>query len=110
MEHHNIPWIQIPVYDLKRAASFYENVLDASFFFEDLNNMPHAIFKENENGIKLLNGALVKIKKNDALSSGPILFFDATGIFDVILKLIKENGGEIIKDKKLITKKESTTS
>ena len=110
MEHSSITWIQIPAEDLKRAATFYEKVFGASFFFEVLNNIPHAVFKEDKNGKKLLNGALIKITEKITSGVGPILFWDATGDFETIIKRIKENGGEVIKTKKLIKKKESETS
>ena len=48
MEHSAIPWIQIPAKNLNRAAIFYEAVFDASFLFEVLNEIPHAIFKGND--------------------------------------------------------------
>jgi predicted enzyme related to lactoylglutathione lyase len=107
MEHSFIPWIQIPVKNLVRAATFYEAVFGASFFFEELNNIPHAVFKKNVNGKKILNGALIEIQKKEGVTMGPVLFFDATGDFETILFLIKKNGGSVIKNKTLITKKET---
>ena len=107
MEHTLIPWIQIPVKNLNRAAAFYESVFGATFFFEELNNIPHAVFKAGANGKKILNGALIEIQKKNSPSTSPILFFDATGNFENILLLINENGGEVVKDKTLIIKKET---
>jgi predicted enzyme related to lactoylglutathione lyase len=105
MEHPFISWIQIPVMNLKRAASFYESVFGASFFFEELNNIPHAIFKYDNDGKKLLNGALIKVQKNSVFAVGPVLFFDATGDFETIILLINKHGGTVVKNKTLITKK-----
>jgi len=110
MEHSSITWIQIPAKNLTRATLFYEKVFDASFFFEELNNIPHAIFKENLENIKLLNGALIKIEGEITSGVGPILFFNATGNFETMLSLIKEHGGEVIKTKELIKKRESDSS
>ena len=36
MEHSAIVWIQIPAQSLVRAVAFYEDIFDASFFFEEL--------------------------------------------------------------------------
>jgi len=108
MENSIIKWIQIPTININRAATFYENVFGAAFFFEDLNNIPHAVFKPGINGKKILNGTLIQVK--EPIGLGTILFFDATGNFELIIDLIKEYGGKILTSKTLITKKESADS
>ncbi len=110
MEHSSIQWIQIPAKNLIRATSFYEKIFDASFFFEELNKIPHAIFKKGETDKKLLNGAIIEVDENSDIGLSTILFFDATGNFSTILSMIKENGGKVIKNKTLITRKESNRS
>jgi len=110
MEHSMLTWIQIPAKNLSRAAKFYEEVFNANFFFEELNGIPHAVFKVNTEGKKLLHGALIKVKDEIQMGLGPILFFDATGRFEDIINLITANGGKIIKGKTLIVTKESENS
>ncbi len=110
MEHSAVKWIQIPAKKLSRAATFYQNVFDAAFFFEELNDIPHAVFKTGENGRKFLNGAIIEVGEGDFFGQGSILFFDATGDFETIITLISENGGKIITPKTLITHKESGNS
>ena len=110
MEHTAIQWIQIPAKNLKRATSFYKNIFDADFFYEDLNGIPHAVFKVGENGKKLLHGAIIELNEKENVGQGPVLFFDATGDFETIIDLIKENGGEVTHKKTLITKRESEDS
>lgn len=110
MDHSIVQWIQIPTKNLTRAVSFYEAVFGAKFFFEELNDIPHAIFKADNQGKKLLNGALIKVDKDTSFGLGAILFFDATGDFETILDLIKEKGGKVIKSKTLITRKDTVTS
>ena len=105
MENSTIKWIQIPSNNIKRAAAFYENVFGAAFFFEKLNGIPHAVFTKGNNNKKILNGAIIEV--SHAFSPGVVLFFDATGDFETIIDLIKENGGKIVVEKTLITKKES---
>ncbi len=107
MNHNIVSWIQIPSKNLTRAAKFYEDVFDATFFFEELNGIPHAIFKEGETGEKLMNGAIIEVDSDKVLGVGTTLFFEATGNFETIMKLIEENGGKIITPKTLITQKES---
>lgn len=108
MQHSIISWIQIPAKNLARAAKFYETVFDANFFFEELNNIPHAVFKLNKQGNKLINGAL--IETSEPIGIGTVLFFEATGNFEMIMELIVENGGKILTPKTLITKKESDSN
>ena len=104
MDHSIISWIQIPAKNLVRSSNFYETVFDACFFFEELNGIPHAVFQKNKKGKKLLNGTI--IETSDPIGLGAILFFEATGNFEMIMQLIVENGGKILTPKTLITKKE----
>lgn len=110
MEHPSIQWIQIPCKNLLRATAFYKTIFDAAFFFEELNGIPHAVFKIGKNGKKLLQGAIIELKDYENIGTGPVLFFDATGDFETIITLIKENGGEITHAKTLITRKEGENS
>lgn len=104
MEHSLINWIQIPCENLERAAHFYTKTFEVDFFFETLNDIPHAVFKENVKGHRPVNGALIEVKDKSRLGQGTILFFDATGRFEYILEKIKENGGEVLVQKTLIRK------
>ena len=104
LEHKLILWIQIPCENLERAAAFYQNTFGVEFFFETLNGIPHAVFKENQRGEKPLNGALIQSELKPEAGRGPILFFDATGKFDFILSQIVAHGGQVLKGKTLISK------
>jgi predicted enzyme related to lactoylglutathione lyase len=102
MEHSLISWIQIPVIDFNRGVKFYKHVFDADFLFEELNGIPHAIFKKNANGRSVINGALVKFADVEKLGPGPRLFFEATGKFEEIIERIEAYGGEVVVQKTLI--------
>lgn len=102
MIHSRVAWIQIPTRDINRAAEFYKNVFGFEFFFETLNNIPHAMFKEDLNGKKPVNGALIQLPEDAVVGSGPVIFYDAAGDFDYILDQVEGNGGEIINRKTLI--------
>lgn len=104
MEHALINWIQIPCENLERAAKFYSQTLEVDFFFETLNDIPHAVFKENAKGQRPVNGALIEVKDQSRLGQGTILFFEATGRFEYILEKVKENGGQVLIPKTLIRK------
>lgn len=105
MQHTALVWIQIPAYNLQRAADFYTKVFGFEFFFETLNNIPHAVFKADANGQRPVNGALIEVNNKSMELQGAVLFFDATGRFEFITENIVANGGKILKAKTLITKK-----
>ena len=105
MEHSALVWIQIPSKRLDRAVKFYENVFDASFLLEKLNDIPHAVFKKGKIGNKLINGAIIEVKEENS-AIGPVLYFNATGNFENIVELIEENQGVILRNKTLITSRE----
>jgi predicted enzyme related to lactoylglutathione lyase len=104
MEHESISWIQIPTLDLKRAVNFYRKSFDYAFFEEELNGIPHAVFKEGTNGKKPVVGALIQLPEGTAGGYGPIIFFNATGRFDEILESIAAEGGEVLSPRTLIKK------
>jgi predicted enzyme related to lactoylglutathione lyase len=93
------------VENIERATTFYRKALGFDFFLETLNNIPHAIFKENSLGKKPVNGALIEVKEKIKDGQGPVLFFEATGRFEMIVQGIEENGGKILVSKTLIKKK-----
>ena len=105
MHHTALVWLQIPAENLQRAADFYNKVFGYEFFFETLNNIPHAVFKQNAKGVRPVNGALIEVQNKNQEAQGCVLFFDATGRFEFITQAIEANGGKMLKNKTLITKK-----
>lgn len=109
MEHSALVWLQIPAGNLQRAAEFYTNVFGFEFFFESLNNIPHAVFQADAKGRRPVNGAIVELKEFTRGQSC-VLFFDATGKFEFLTQNIEQHGGTILVKKTLITKKIDATS
>lgn len=107
MEHRIISWLQIPCENLQRGTKFYEKVFNASFQFEILNGIPHALFVDGKSEKKMLNGALIEVKGTIKNDNGVVLFFNATGNFENIMKLVEDYGGKILVPKTLIINKES---
>jgi predicted enzyme related to lactoylglutathione lyase len=105
MEHAAVVWIQIPAENIERAAAFYTKAFGFEFFFETLNGIPHAVFKENSSGKKPVNGALIEVAKKADHAQSTVLFFEATGRFEIIMQGIEQNGGKILVPKTLIKKK-----
>lgn len=110
MEHTALVWVQVPAEDLNRAVTFYTRVFGFEFFLENLNNIPHAVFKPDSKGRKPINGAIIETKGRSSETHGSILFFDATGRFEFFTYAIEANGGKILVKKTLISKKIDATS
>lgn len=110
MNHSSLVWVQIPAHNVQRAADFYTGVFNFGFFFESLNDIPHAVFQADAKGNRPVNGALVEVKDKPAEAQGCVLFFDATGRFETLVENIERNGGKILVKKTLITKKLDATS
>lgn len=110
MEHSSLVWVQIPAENLDRASTFYHEVFGFGFFFEQLNNIPHAVFMPDAKGRKPVNGAIIESKGRSSNDQGSILFFDATGKFEIYLDAIERNGGKVLVKKTLITRKVDATS
>lgn len=104
MEHAAVNWIQIPATNLDRAVKFYTNTFGFEFEIEVLNDIDHALFRPDKYNKQPVNGAIIQAKDDVEIGLGPILFFDATGKFDVLLHNIEEFGGKVIVGKTLIKK------
>jgi len=101
-------WFEIPVFDFKRALQFYSGIFSGvDFDVTEFNGVPHAIFKPKFPGTELaMAGALVEYKDTQEKTRGPILFFEVSYGMDKVISLIKERGGQVIKEKALIKNKE----
>jgi len=106
VQQQKLPWIQLPAKNLKRAAAFYHKVFDMPTFFETLNDIPHAVFIANDNGLKYVHGAIIELPEEEAIGRGPVLFFEVTGKFESCLDAIVEMGGEVLVSKTLIKAKQ----
>jgi uncharacterized protein len=87
-------YFEIPVTDIDRAIKFYSAVF--SFEFEkdtiDKNEMALFPFVEEGSGI---SGALAKGEIYKPTKNGTLIYFSTTSI-DSTLKLVQENGGQIL--------------
>lgn len=66
-----INWFEIPVTDFERAVKFYEQVFQATFRREDMDNMQMAIFPYQE---PQPGGALVKFEHYRPSADGTIVY------------------------------------
>jgi uncharacterized protein len=86
-----IVWVDIPVKDLKRATSFYENVLDT--FLEPIPGMNAAVFKHSDNDV---SGCLVEDKGFKPSEHGPLVYLNTDNRLDEAIALVSQHGGKVI--------------
>jgi uncharacterized protein len=99
-----VMWFEIPVSNISKAASFYQEVFpNIKFDFADLTGKPHAIFKSVIGSTQLkLTGALVEHRDKPEHVYGPVIFFNGNLGMNQTLSRIKEHGGSVVQEKTLI--------
>ena len=93
MSQNAINWFEIPVSDLARASSFYEDLLQITLKQESMNGMDMAIFPYGED---TLFGALVSAPFLSPSATGSIVYINVEGIFDEALARAIANGAEVV--------------
>lgn len=93
MSQNAINWFEIPVSDLVRASSFYEDLLQVTLTQESMNGMDMAIFPYAEGTV---TGALVSAPFLSPSDTGSIVYINVEGIFDEALARATTNGAEVV--------------
>lgn len=99
MSKHAINWFEIPVSDLARATSFYEDFLQVTLKQESMNGIDMAIFPYAEGTV---TGALVSAPFLSPSNTGSIVYINVEGIFDDALARAAANGAEVVLPKMAI--------
>lgn len=85
-------WFEIPVTDVSRAKSFYENVFDIEMNEMDMMNMKMVMFpSENPKS----GGALVKSEFHKPSAEGSLIYLNANPDLQLVLDRVENNGGTI---------------
>jgi predicted enzyme related to lactoylglutathione lyase len=91
---HAINWFEIPVRDLDRAVTFYEQILGEKLRREDFGGRPMAIFPYEEGpGV---GGALITDPNRKPSADGVLPYLNTTGRLDAALAAVPKARGEII--------------
>ena len=96
---HALTWFEIPVEDFERAKIFYSNLFDYA--------MPE-IRRDNET-LGLLpydggvGGAIIKAKGYSPSRTGSLIYLNANGIMDSLIKNLEKLEAEITFEKTLIS-------
>lgn len=92
-----VTWFDIPVSDINRAKTFYENVLQIKLFSLDVGDVKFASFpdKNDANGA---TGWLIQNPSNKPSGQGTVVYFDVKDI-DAAITRIQAAGGKIVMPK-----------
>lgn len=95
-----VNWFEIPVTDIKRAKTFYENILGIALEQHDFENMQMAFFPMAMDAYGAA-GALAKAESYEPTGTGVVIYFSVDDIEAVLGKAV-ENGGKILVPKMAI--------
>ena len=94
---HLINWIEIPVLDMDRAVSFYNDILGGVAFQQMmLGEFTYAIFPTDD---KFNAGALLKSEFAKPSPHGVTIYFDGGNDLSEILNRVEDAGGSVIMEK-----------
>jgi predicted enzyme related to lactoylglutathione lyase len=92
---NNMVWFELPVSDLNRAASFYEQVLGTTLAMDD--RFPGiAIFPRRTE--TATTGALAVADGTKASTDGAVIYLNVDGELDAVLKRAKAAGGQLLQE------------
>lgn len=93
---HLSNWIEIPVKDMKRAVSFYSNILGVSFHEMPMGPNHYALFPTED---RFNSGALVQGEGYNPSADGTVVYLDGGTDLSIILNKVEAAGGQVILEK-----------
>ncbi len=93
-EHNPVVYFEIPVTDIDRAMNFYTSVFGFTFEREVIDKNEMALFPFVEESLGI-SGALAKGEIYKPTKDGVVIYFKTENI-DKTLKLVTENGAQIL--------------
>jgi len=97
MKTNNIVWCDIPVLDLKRAVQFYSELLDLKIEIEKHQDVEFAVLPcATKGGV---TGCLAQSSDTKVSRDGVLIYLNLQDRLDEAIKIAKDNGCEIVKDK-----------
>lgn len=98
-----ILWFEIPVKDMQRARSFYQEILDIELHdFAPNDNLQMALFPSGQNGV---GGALCYNQEfYEPGHQGPLVYLNANPDLEVVLERVGQAKGKVLQPKRQISK------
>lgn len=93
MNNNLATWFDLPVSDMQRAKSFYQNVLHADFKDEDMNDFQMAIFNAEPGAV---SGMLVLGEQYRPSQTGAVVYFNGGEDLSAPLERAQQHGGSVV--------------
>jgi uncharacterized protein len=97
---HLLNWIEIPVADMKRAVSFYGELLDIELSLFTMGLIEYALFPSRD---PHNCGALAKGDGYSPGAHGPVVYLNGGNDLKEVLDRVADAGGEILMPKQFVT-------
>jgi predicted enzyme related to lactoylglutathione lyase len=99
---NSLNWFEIPVADLSRAKTFYQNIFDI-----EMMNMPEMMGMKmagfpGEMGSGRVNGALAQSAMHKSSQDGVVIYLNANPAIQPVLDRIEKAGGQVVLPKTAI--------
>ncbi len=91
--NHIATWFEIPVENMQRAKSFYQDVLNTNFKDNKMDGYQMAIFEHEETAV---SGMLVLGKGYEPSKTSAVIYFNGGKNLDKPLSRVLDQGGTII--------------
>jgi len=96
MSKNLLGWTDIPVTDLDRAVAFYSKVLAEPVTLQEMGEYKFGLLPHSADGV---SGCLANGDDNKPSRTGPLIYLSVNGRLDDAVKVVGENGGEVLKPK-----------
>mgnify|MGYP000450795181 CR=1 FL=1 len=90
-DHNRIVWFDLPVANLGRAVTFYQNVLAIPVSIETFGEHRFAVL-DHKHG----NGGCLVVQPDNVGTSGPLMYFNTHGRIHDALKQVEAHGGKVL--------------
>ncbi|MBT8254038.1 MAG: VOC family protein [Flavobacteriaceae bacterium] len=102
MDHNMVGWFEIPVKDMERAKSFYDQVFKIAIQVQDFNGVLMGWFPYAE-GKKGAPGSLIKHEAYIPSNSDGVLVYFSSHDVENEINRVEEAGGKVLQSKTQIS-------
>jgi predicted enzyme related to lactoylglutathione lyase len=92
-KQHVLNWFEIPVKDLNRAKTFYEEVLGIKMQVNEMGESSLAFFTEEQS---VVGGALIKARGMEPCDKGSLVYLNGGDNLEHFLQKVEAAGGKIV--------------
>lgn len=99
MNNNIATWFELPVNDMARAKTFYQNILQAQFKDEEMSGFQMAIFSAEQGAVA---GMLVLGEGYQPSQTGAVVYFNGGDDLSAPLERAIQHGGSVVVPKTAI--------